>query len=70
MKRKRDKQYHIVRIKYDDLLWGSLILVFGTRLLTNPMQFSQNTQITLYCCAGFLIALYICLSYGEIFKKK
>ena len=70
MKRKRDSRWHIVRLKYDELLWVSLVLVFGTRLLTKPMGLSQDIQLLLYACAGFLTALYICLSYGEIYKRK
>ena len=70
MKRKKDRLYRAVRLKYDDLLWCSLILAFGTELLNALMHFSQQAQVALYSAAGFLLMLYICLSYGEIFKRK
>lgn len=70
MKKRGNRTYRAVRLQYDDLLWYSLILAFGTELLNAILHFSQRTQVALYSAAGFLLALYICLHYGEIFKRK
>lgn len=71
MKKRTDRQYRAVHVKYDDLLWGSLILAFGTELV-NALLFpiSIKTQMALYSAAGLLVALYIYLSYAEYFKRK
>ena len=70
MKKRRDRRWRAVRFKYDDLLWWSLILVFGTCLLNALTHFNARAQILLYSVGGFLLVLYICLSYGEYFKRK
>ena len=70
MKRKRDERWRPVRQKYDGLLWCALFVAFGTETLTRPLRFSQQAQIFFYSLAGFLLILYVCLSYAEIFKRK
>lgn len=70
MKRKRDKRWRPIRLKYDGLLWGALFVAFGTETLTRPLRFSQQAQVFFYSLAGFLLVLYVCLSYGDIFKRK
>jgi len=70
MKRNGDRAYRAVLGRYDYLLWISIILAFGTKLLNAAIDLSSKAELTLYSSAGFLLALYICLAYGRYLKRK